>query len=207
MNLPNKITLSRIFLVPIFMIFVIPLPEWLINGQLLEFIRPQLVAINDFIILYGNYVALSIYIIAAITDGVDGYIARKRKEITQLGKFLDPIADKLLVTAALIMLLIRNDVNGWAVMIIIGREFIVTGIRLVAAGEGVVIAASKMGKLKTITQMVAIVATLMDNYPLSLFTDFKFDEMAMFLAVIITLYSGYDYYKKNIHVITPKSKR
>ncbi|MCR4434419.1 MAG: CDP-diacylglycerol--glycerol-3-phosphate 3-phosphatidyltransferase [Clostridiales bacterium] len=202
MNLPNKITLSRVFLVPIFMIFVIPLPDWLLNGELLRFIHPQMLSINRFIVYYGNYIAAFIYIIAAITDGVDGYIARKRKEITRLGKFLDPIADKLLVTAALIVLLIRNDVTGWAAMIIIGREFIVTGLRLVAAGEGIVIAASKMGKLKTITQLIAVVASLLDNYPLSLFTSFRFDQVAMFIAVIITIYSGYDYYKKNINVIS-----
>jgi CDP-diacylglycerol--glycerol-3-phosphate 3-phosphatidyltransferase len=161
-----------------------------------------MLSINRFIVYYGNYIAAFIYIIAAITDGVDGYIARKRKEITRLGKFLDPIADKLLVTAALIVLLIRNDVTGWAAMIIIGREFIVTGLRLVAAGEGIVIAASKMGKLKTITQLIAVVASLLDNYPLSLFTSFRFDQVAMFIAVIITIYSGYDYYKKNINVIS-----
>lgn len=201
MNLPNKITLSRIFIVPIFMLFIIPFPKWLLESDFLGIIRPQLLSVNNFISSYGNYIAAVIFIIASSTDGVDGYIARKRKQITRFGKFLDPIADKLLVTAALIALVERNDITGWAAMIIIGRELIVTGLRLVAAGEGIVIAASKLGKLKTVTQIIAIVAALLKNFPLDRFTDFQFDKYAMFIAVIITIYSGYDYIAKNSKVI------
>ena len=201
MNLPNKITLSRIFIVPIFMLFIIPFPKWLLESDFLGIIRPQLLSINNCISIYGNYIAAVIFIIASSTDGVDGYIARKRKQITRFGKFLDPIADKLLVTAALIALVERNDITGWAAMIIIGRELIVTGLRLVAAGEGIVIAASKLGKLKTVTQIIAIVAALLKNFPLDRFTDFQFDKYAMFIAVIITIYSGYDYIAKNSKVI------
>ena len=201
MNLPNKITLSRIFIVPIFMLFIIPFPKWLLESDFLGIIRPQLLSVNNFISSYGNYIAAVIFIIASSTDGVDGYIARKRKQITRFGKFLDPIADKLLVTAALIALVERNDITGWAAMIIIGRELIVTGLRLVAAGEGIVIAASKLGKLKTVTQIIAIVAALLKNFPLDQFTDFQFDKYAMFIAVIITIYSGYDYIAKNSKVI------
>lgn len=201
MNLPNKITLSRIFIVPVFMLFIIPFPEWILESRFLGIIQPQLVSINNFILNYGNYIAAVIFIIASSTDGVDGYIARKRKQVTRFGKFLDPIADKLLVTAALIALVQRNDITGWAAMIIIGRELIVTGLRLVAAGEGVVIAASKLGKIKTITQIIAIVATLLRNFPLDRFTDFQFDKYAMFIAVLITIYSGYDYLAKNAKVI------
>ena len=197
MNLPNKITLSRIFMVPIFMVFVIPFPLWVVENNLLAFMRPQLIAINSFIMNHGNLIAAVFFIIAASTDGVDGYIARKTKQITRFGKFLDPIADKLLVTAALIALVQRNEVTGWAAMIIIGREFIVTGLRLVAAGEGIVIAASNWGKIKTITQMIAIVAALVKN----LTPDIPFDMYAMLAAVLVTIYSGYDYVKKNIKII------
>lgn len=201
MNLPNKITLSRIVMVPIFMLFVIPIPNWVINLPFLAFIKGFMLTFNHFVLVYGNYIAAGIFIVLASTDAVDGYIARKNQMVTKIGIFLDPIADKLLVTAALIALLERGELTGWAAMIIIGREFIVTGLRLVLAGEGVVVAASKWGKIKTITQMVAIVLSLIKNYPLSLFTDFAFDRVAMFLAVIITIYSLYDYLNKNIHVI------
>lgn len=201
MNLPIKITLSRILLVPIFMIFIMPFPEVVFQIGFLEFMRPQLISMNNFILKYGNYIAAAIFIIAAGTDGIDGYIARKRQQITRFGKFLDPIADKLLVTAALIALVQRGDINGWVALVIIGRELIVTGLRLVAAGEGIVISASGLGKLKTITQIIAIIFTLLKNFPLSLFTSFKFNQYAMLAAVIITIYSGYDYLSKNIKAI------
>jgi CDP-diacylglycerol--glycerol-3-phosphate 3-phosphatidyltransferase len=184
------------------MVFVIPYPDWVLNSPYLQFINPQLTSINDFIINYGSYIAAVFFIIASSTDGVDGYIARKRKLVTRFGKFLDPIADKLLITAALIALVQRGDITGWAAMIIIGRELIVTGLRLVAAGEGVVIAASTLGKIKTISQMIAISAVLLRNFPLSLILpDLRFDSYAMFFAVLITAYSGYDYLKKNIKII------
>lgn len=205
MNLPNKITLSRIFVVPILMIFIIPIPDSIINAGFLYAIRPQLLAINHFLASYGGYIAAAIFIIATSTDAVDGYIARKRKQVTRFGKFLDPIADKLLVTAALLALVQNGQVNGWAAMLIISREFIVTGLRLVAAGEGVVIAASKLGKLKTVLQDIAIAAALLNNFPISLFSDFQFDDYAMLLAVIITIYSLYDYIKKNLNVIDTNS--
>ena len=201
MNLPNKITLSRIVIIPIFMVFVIPIPGWMMEGSLFNFIRPQLISLNDFILQYGNYIAAGIFILAASTDGVDGYIARKRKLVTTMGKFLDPIADKLLITGALIALVQRNDITGWAAMLIISREFIVTGLRLVAVGEGIVISASYLGKIKTVTQIVAIAATLLKNFPLDLFTKFPFDRYAMLAAVIITLYSLYDYIKKHISIL------
>ncbi len=201
MNLPNKITFSRILVVPIFMIFALPIPVALVNAGILGFMQPQMVAFNQFISTSGRYIAAGIFIIASATDAVDGHIARKRKLVTRFGKFLDPIADKLLVTAALIALVQNGDINAWAAMLIISREFIVTGLRLVAAGDGIVIAASKLGKLKTVLQVIAIVATLLDNFPISLFTDFKLDEYAMLVAVIITIISLFDYFKKNKDVI------
>ena len=201
MNLPNKLTLSRIILVPIFLIFVIPLPDYMLESSVFSFINPQLVSINDFILQYGNYIAAGIFIIAGITDRLDGYIARKHKLVTTFGKFLDPIADKLLVAAALIVLVQRNDITSWAAILIISREFIVTGLRLVAIDEGIVIAASNVGKLKTATQIVAIAAVLLKDFPLSLFTTFPFGKYAMLVAVIITLYSLYDYLAKNIKLL------
>lgn len=197
MNLANKITLSRIFLIPIFMFFIVPLPGWLIHYSFFNLIAPFLNFINQ----YGNYLAAVIFIIASSTDAVDGYIARKMDQITNMGKFLDPIADKLLVTAALIALVERHDITTWTAMIIISRELIVTGFRMIAAGEGIVIAASNWGKIKTVTQIVAIVAALIDNFPLSLVTSFPFDNIAMAVAIIVTIYSGYVYIAKNYHVI------
>lgn len=202
LNLPNKITISRIFIIPVFMLFAIPVPGWMLEAQFLAAIRPQLQAISDFLQNYGNYIAAVIFIIAASTDFIDGYIARKRNLVTNLGKFLDPIADKLLVTAALIILVQTNIISSWVAMIIIAREFIVTGLRLVAAAEGTVLAAGNIGKLKTATQDIAIVAAFLGNYPLSLFTSFRFDQYIMFLAVIFTIYSAYDYIKKNINVLS-----
>jgi len=161
MNLPNKLTLLRIFMIPIFLLFFL--------------IR----------IPYGQYIATVIFIIAASTDGLDGYIARKRKQVTNLGKLMDPLADKLLITAALIVLVDLGQIPGWIAFIIIGREFFVTGLRTIAAAEGVIIAASKLGKLKTVSQILAITVTLL-NLP--------FGKYLMYLAVIFTLWSGFDYY-------------
>jgi CDP-diacylglycerol--glycerol-3-phosphate 3-phosphatidyltransferase len=183
------------------MIFIIPIPDAIINASILHFMHSQLVSMNQFLLSYGNYVGAGIFIIASSTDKVDGYIARKRQMVTNFGKFLDPIADKLLVTATLLALVQSGDVNGWVAMIIVSREFIVTGLRLVAAGEGIVIAASNLGKLKTVFQDIAIAAALLKNFPISLFSNFQFDDWAMLAAVLITIYSLYDYVKKNIKVI------
>ncbi len=201
MNLPNKLTLSRIFLVPIFMFFILPIPDWIVNSSILSFLHSNMVSLNKFIEGPGTYIAAGIFILASITDGVDGYIARKTKQVTKMGMFLDPVADKLLVTAALIVLLQNGNLSGWAAMFIIGREFIVTGLRLIAAGEGIVIAASNLGKIKTTTQIIAIVLALLGNFPLKLIIDFPFDTVAMFVAVLVTIYSGYDYIAKNVRLL------
>jgi CDP-diacylglycerol--glycerol-3-phosphate 3-phosphatidyltransferase len=206
MNLPNRLTLLRILMVPLFMIFLLPFPDWVVNMSVLAQIKPNLQNINEFINNFGKYISAIVFILAASTDGLDGYIARKRKQVTNLGKFLDPIADKLLVTAALIALVGRNELTAWAATIIISREFIVTGLRLVAAADGVVISASRWGKIKTITQMIAIIAILIENYPIAWFINFPFDRYAMIVAVIVTIYSGYDYVAKNINMIAPKFK-
>ena len=202
MNLPNKITISRIVLVPIFVLFIVPIPQWLVDSVIFSFCHNQLESWNLLVERYGNYIAAVFFIIASSTDGVDGYIARKRKQVTRLGIFLDPIADKLLTTAALVALVERGDVTTWSAIIIIARDLIVTGLRLVASGEGVVIAASTLGKIKTITQMIAISLSLLKNFPLDyIFPGIPFDRWTMFIAVVITIYSGYDYLKKNVHLI------
>ncbi len=198
MNLPNKLTLSRILLAFVFMVFILPLPDWILESSFLSFIHPQMEAVNNFILGTGRYIAAGIFIVAASTDGVDGYIARKTNQVTQFGKFIDPIADKLLVTAALIALVQMSELTGWAAMVIISREFVVTGLRVIAAGEGIVIAASNWGKVKTIVQIIAIVASLL---PFSFIKSIQFDRYSMLLAVIVTLYSGYDYLKKNVKLI------
>jgi len=201
MNLPNKLTILRILLIPVFMLIIVPIPQWMVDSSILSFINPQLISVNNFINNYGNYIAALIFIIASSTDALDGYIARKTKQITNFGKFLDPIADKLLVAAALIALVERGDLSTWVAIIIIGREFMITGLRLVAASEGIVIAASGWGKIKTITQMLAIIAVLFENYPIKWLWDFPFDSVLMFFAVIATIYSAYDYIVKNAKVI------
>ena len=204
MNLPNKITLSRIFLVPLFMFFVVPIPDWIVTSQLFAFMKDQLMIYNSFVTTYGYIVAGIIFIIASSTDAVDGYIARKHKLVTNLGKFLDPIADKLLVTAALLALVQTGTISSWTAMIIIGREFIVTGIRLIAVGEGIVISASNLGKIKTVTQMIAIILALLQNYPVAFIpglSTFPFYRIAMGVALVMTVYSGYDYVKNNLSKI------
>ncbi len=176
MNLANKLTLLRIFLIPVFMVF-------LLNK-----------------IPYGVPIAAGIFIVAAITDTLDGYIARKRNEITNLGKFMDPLADKLLVSAALISLVQMGRLSAWIVVIIIGREFTISILRAVAAAEGRVIAASWWGKAKTISQIIAIVSILMNNFPFR-YINIPLDTIMMWIAVIFTIASGVDYIVKNIDIL------
>lgn len=190
MNLANKLTLLRILLVPIFLIFIT-----------VEFIP------------YGTIIATGIFIIAALTDKLDGYIARSRNQVTRFGKFMDPLADKLLVTAALVSLVEFHIISGWVAMIIIAREFAVTGLRAVAASEGIVIAASMWGKTKTVVQIVAIIFALLNlnnNYinfasylgleNISLFMNIT-TKITMGAAIIVTIISGVDYFIKNKDVI------
>lgn len=192
MNLANRITLARIFLVPLIMFFLLvkmPLPD---------------LKIDNFVISYNQAIAALIFIIAASTDSLDGYIARKRKLVTNLGKLLDPLADKLLVTAVLVSLVEMDKVGAFIVIVIISREFAVTGLRQIALLEGVVMAASRWGKWKTGVQITAIIALLLNNFPFH-FLDFKFDYWVSWLAAIITIYSGIDYFIKNKHVINLKA--
>lgn len=176
MNLANKLTIARIILVPIFMI----------------------VLLNK--ITYGMYIAAAIFTIAAITDTLDGYIARSRNQITKFGKFMDPLADKLLVTAALVCLVQMDKLPAWIVILIISREYTISILRAIAASEGIVIAASVWGKLKTITQIVAIISILINNYPFSLI-NFPFSTIALWAAVILTIISGIDYIYLNRNIL------
>jgi CDP-diacylglycerol--glycerol-3-phosphate 3-phosphatidyltransferase len=191
MNLPNKITLTRILLIPFVILFL-----------LVDF---QLGGINygANILPYKHLIALAIFLIAAATDGIDGYIARKNNLVTNLGKFLDPLADKLLIMASLIALVEMSRVSAWIAIIIITRELAVTGLRLLAVADGTVIAASNLGKWKTATQIVAIALLIIDNYPFGLY-DLPLALIFIWLAVIITVISGIDYFYKNLHVFKGK---
>ncbi|GGF10516.1 CDP-diacylglycerol--glycerol-3-phosphate 3-phosphatidyltransferase [Halobacillus andaensis] len=188
MNLPNKITLSRIFLIPVFIILMSVPFNW---GEIQMGERELPVA---------HLAGALLFIIASTTDWIDGYIARKYNLVTNLGKFLDPLADKLLVSAALILLVEIGLAPAWIVILIISREFAVTGLRLVAAGEGSVLAASQMGKLKTWIQIIAISLLLLHNWPFA-YVGFPLGLISLYAALIITVYSGYDYFAKNWHVM------
>jgi CDP-diacylglycerol---glycerol-3-phosphate 3-phosphatidyltransferase len=189
MNIPNKITLSRIMLIPFFIILLAYPFDW---GE---------ISIGENAVLPVSHLAAALlFIVASTTDWIDGYYARKHNLVTNLGKFLDPLADKLLVSAALILLVEIGLAPAWIVIIIISREFGVTGLRLVAASEGVVLAAGQMGKVKTWIQIIAISALLLHNFPFS-YLDFPFATVALYAAMIITVISGVDYFVKNWHVM------
>lgn len=194
MNLPNKLTLLRIFLVPVILIFMLPLPA--IDVFLVW---------NQFIDKFGLLVAFFIFALASLTDYYDGKIARKQNLITNFGKFLDPIADKMLVVSVLIALVQLNRLNALVAIIVIIREFIVTGIRLLASDKGIVISASNLGKAKTVTQIVAILVILAEKTLFYLLGSFipmvwitRLGDLAMFVAVAMTIISGFDYLKKNL---------
>lgn len=176
MNLPNKLTIFRILLVPVFVIV------YYMNYA------------------YSNVFATAIFIIASITDWLDGHIARQRNLVTNFGKFMDPLADKILVISAFIMLVEKSIVFAWVVIIIISREFIVSGLRLIAASNNVVLAAGKMGKLKTATQMIAVILLLLNNFPFHE-TSIRVDLFFLYLSTLLTIISGIDYVYKNKDVL------
>ncbi|WP_369546684.1 CDP-diacylglycerol--glycerol-3-phosphate 3-phosphatidyltransferase [Bacillus velezensis] len=183
-NLPNKITLARIALIPVFMIIMLVPFQW---GS---------VHIGDESIPVAHLTGAVLFIIASTTDWVDGYYARKLNLVTNFGKFLDPLADKLLVSAALITLVQFDLAPAWMVIIIISREFAVTGLRLVLAGTGEVVAANVLGKIKTWAQIIAVAALLLHNLPFEL-VSFPFGDIALWVAVLFTVISGWDYFAKN----------
>ena len=166
-NLPNSLSLFRIFLVPLLVVVLLT--------------------------KYSNRLGLVIFLVAAVTDFFDGYFARRMQKITRLGALLDPIADKLLMSAAFISLVELNLAKAWMVVIIIGREFAVSGLRSIAAQQGVTIAASPLGKTKMISQVVAI-SLLIVSYELG---EFRFtSEIALWVVVLFSLVSGVDYFLK-----------
>ncbi len=169
MNLPNKLTVFRVILIPFFVLFL-----------LLD------------ITAYDKWIALAIFIIASLTDFLDGHIARKYHLVTNFGKFMDPLADKLLVCSALICLIELNRIPAWIVIVIIAREFIISGFRLVASDNGVVIAASYWGKFKTTFQIVMICLMIADLSQLYFIT-----QLVMWIALALTVISLVDYLVKN----------
>jgi CDP-diacylglycerol--glycerol-3-phosphate 3-phosphatidyltransferase len=181
-NLANKITLVRIFLVPVVMIFL------LVKFDI------GYIQFGNVTLTVSEVIATVVFVLAAITDGLN-------KMVTNLGRFLDPLADKLLITAALVSLVEMQRLEAWIAIVIISREFAVTGLRLIAAAEGYVIAASPLGKLKTIIQIIAIVSLMLNNVPFSTIA-FPFTVIARWLAVAITVISGLDYFYKNRKIVT-----
>lgn len=175
MNLPNKLTVFRACMVPVFVFVML----WDGLGE------------------YGKYVAAAVFILASATDWLDGYLARKNGLVTDFGKFMDPIADKLLVCSAMICLVENDALAAWIVIIIIGREFIISGFRLVASDKGTVIAASYWGKFKTTFQMIAVILMIVNLPALHLVTG-----MFTWAALILTIVSLADYIMKNHKVLT-----
>lgn len=176
MNLPNKLTLFRVVLIPFFVFFLL---------------APYFEG-------YGNYIAVAIFIVASITDFLDGKIARKYNLATNFGKFMDPLADKLLVCSALICLIQLELIPAWVVIIIIAREFIISGFRLVASDNGVVIAASYWGKFKTAFQMLTVIVLIL-NIPNKVFT--ILGTALIYVSLALTVISLIDYIAKNKDVL------
>jgi len=176
MNLPNKLTMLRVLMIPVFLFFLMTEA----GGE------------------YSRYIATAIFVIASLTDALDGYIARKYNLVTNFGKFMDPIADKILVCSAMIALIELGDITAIAVIIIIAREFIISGFRLVASDGGLVIAASKTAKMKTISQMIMVIYLLLG------FSGGAYDVIGtalVLISVAFTVISAVEYIVKNIDVL------
>lgn len=176
MNLPNKLTVLRVLMIPFFVVFML----------------------LDIVPGMDKWIALAIFAIASLTDLLDGKIARKYNLVTNFGKFMDPLADKLLVSSAMICLVEMGRLPAWIVIIIISREFIISGFRLVASDSGIVIAASYWGKFKTVFQMVMIIVMIMDLGP----SFVMLENILIYVALILTVVSLIDYIAKNKEVLT-----
>lgn len=188
MNLPNKLTIFRVILIIPFVILLLGSA----NGW------GWFQAIFGGIIEYVDYIAVAIFVIASFTDMLDGKIARKYNLVTNFGKFMDPLADKLLVCSALICLVEMGRLPAWIVIIIIAREFIISGFRLVASDNGIVIAASYWGKFKTVSQMIMVILLLLNIQN----TFFQIlGTVFVWIALILTVVSLVDYVVKNIGVL------
>ena len=176
MNLPNKLTIMRVILIPFFVFFLL----------------------SPYFPAYGNYIAVAIFIVASMTDMLDGKIARKYNLVTNFGKFMDPLADKLLVCSAMICLIELDRLAAWIVIVIIAREFIISGFRLVASDNGVVIAASYWGKFKTTFQMLMVIVLILD-IQMPFFQ--ILGTVLTYVALILTVVSLIDYIVKNKDVL------
>lgn len=184
MNLPNQLTVLRILMIPIF-ILILVLP-----------IDLGTITIAGVSLLVTHLIAAIIFAVASITDWLDGKIARSRGLVTNFGKFADPLADKMLVMTAFIMLVELEKAPGWVVAVIICRELAVTGLRLLLVEHGEVMAAAWPGKVKTATQMVAIILLFINNIPFAA-VHFPLDQIMLYACLIFTIYSGVDYFIKN----------
>ena len=183
MNLPNLLTLSRIFLVPLLVVVLLTKFE----GKLIFGVLPK------------ELVGAAIFGIAALTDWLDGYLARSRQQVTTLGQLLDPLADKLLITAAFVSLVQMDLAPAWMVAVILGREFAVTILRSIAHSRGVMIAASPLGKFKMASQVVAILLLILGHDHLQQF--FVLGKVALWVAVVAAVASAVDYYRRFSHVL------
>ncbi|MBQ2651402.1 MAG: CDP-diacylglycerol--glycerol-3-phosphate 3-phosphatidyltransferase [Clostridia bacterium] len=176
MTTANMITLARIALIPIFMYCAIS------EGA------------------QGNWIALAIFAFASLTDGVDGYIARKYNQITDFGKLVDPLADKLLVMSALLILLEQGVIPSWACILILAREFTVSSLRSIAASKGVVLAASWWGKVKTVSQLICVMY-LLAGFDDIMLGSLSLQNLLVWIMVFFTVFSGYDYLRRNFGLI------
>jgi CDP-diacylglycerol--glycerol-3-phosphate 3-phosphatidyltransferase len=184
MNLPNSLTVTRIFLVPLLVVVL-----------LTQFEGRHIMGVPK------EIVGAAIFAIAALTDWADGYLARRRKQITPLGQFIDPLADKLLILAALISLVQMELAPAWMVLIIIGREFAVTTFRSIAYARGVVVPASPLGKIKMVAQVVAILALILGRFRMELVL---IGNAALWVVVAAALVSAADYFRRFNLILSPK---
>jgi CDP-diacylglycerol--glycerol-3-phosphate 3-phosphatidyltransferase len=191
----NIVTTTRIVLIPVFVFLLLaPWPQWTLDPRIAQIVKP--------------WIAAAVFALLALTDGLDGYLARSRNEITTLGKFLDPLADKILVTAALLALIELDTLPAWVALVIIARDFLVSGLRMVASADHQVIAASSLGKSKTVLQIIAMIlfivkdSTVIRGFDPYLATGV--DLLAwgvMLVALALTLLSMVEYFWKSASVL------
>jgi len=196
MNLPNRLTILRIILIPVFVVLLLVDFGNTLSAEL------------------ARYMAIGVFAAASLTDFLDGYLARKYKLVTNFGIFMDPIADKLLVCAAIVAMVELKLLPAWVVILIISREFIISGLRLIASDQNIVLAASKWGKMKTVTQIMMIILILFKLNETTALAPFGnigdvfglFCELLMYLSALLTIISALDYIVKNRHVLTGKPR-
>lgn len=187
MNLPNKLTVIRICMIPLFIIVVSEGFDW------------GVISIAGTVVPLNQLIGMIIFAVASLTDWLDGKIARAKGLVTNFGKFADPLADKMLVMTAFIILVGQGKVASWIVAIIVCRELAVTGLRLLLVEDGEVMAAAWPGKVKTATQMLAIILLMINNAPFEAL-GFPLAQILLYICLIFTIYSGIDYFWQNKHV-------